>query len=570
MRRVLVILAAAFLIIVSAPMSKAEVIPSPPQWNGLVHRDCDETPSFCPDPFNRRNYEGEYVGHDEPALLFYSKKKGSGHSSFYTLRLPKEPPTKPNQKGSGGVYNFQIHHLFWFGMAMCDTQSAPAPNPQSRCEPDSDKNIFDSPDPTAKDYIGKHPGSAFLELQFYAPGWIDSPELVSDSTWFAALTISSYSVNMNTGQQNNGDCVSREFQPAGLEPQNFAVVTKNGVPLLPSNPLGISFGTFKFDLSNVLSMYGGDIVKVSIEDTPEGVKVELDDITTGQSGSMIAGIAEGFGQVNFQPNASSCSVTPYAFHPMYDTSTVHTRVPWTEHTYNIAFADELGHFEFCNKFNASLQCTVPGVDDPRLDADDFPCANPGFFGLPSSFIQITGCIGADLDFDGTPYRLSWPGTNWATDASLHPEPIRFRGAQFRGPGNSGFDDFDRVAFEANMPGIEPLSICALNGAGCVNPPPGAQFYPIFSTTTSANGQCLWQFGGLNIPGTTNNFGGTSTAEFGGLLTYFVPAVGGPSFLVNNFRQILNSNPCRVNDRRPNGSVNRTARSNMRTVMLGPR
>jgi hypothetical protein len=543
MRRLLMLLAGTFLVSPLTLMSQTEVVQSPSQWDRLIHTNCDETTSgFCADRFNRQNYEGEYIGHDEPALLFYSKKKGSGRSSFYTLRLPKEPPTKPKQDGTGGVYNFQLHPTFWFGMALCDTQSSPNPDPLSTCEPGSDENIFDNPDPTAKDYIGKHPGSAFLELQFYPPGWIGSPGLLSATAWTAALTAESFSLNMNTGQRNNVSCLNQ----VGLEPQNFANITKNGVPLFPGNPLNIAFGTSKFDLSNVLTMHGGDVINVSIVDTPEGLKVVLEDVTTGQSGSMIAGIDQGFGQVNFQPAASTCSITPYAFHPMYDTTSEHTRVPWTAHTYNISFSDEIGHFEFCNGVNSSFHCTVAGVDDLHLDADDFPCANPAFFGLPLSFIQITGCIGSDFDFDGTPYRLSWPGTNSATDASLHPEPIQFSGAQFQGPGNSGLRDYDRVAFEADMPAIEPLHICALNGAGCVNPPPGALFYPIFSTTL-VNGQCMWQFGGPNIPGTTDSFGGTSTAEFGELLNSFYPDVGGPVFIVNNFRRILKSNPCEVNN-----------------------
>jgi hypothetical protein len=63
------------------------------------------------------------------------------------------------------------------------------------------------------------------------------------------------------------------------------------------------------------------------------------------------------------------------------------------------------------------------------------------------------------------------------------------------------------------------------GNGCTNPPPGAQFYPIYSTGSSTmnpshNGHCVWQLGGPNIPGTTNTFGGNSTAEYGPLLFSF--------------------------------------------------
>jgi hypothetical protein len=77
----------------------------------------------------------------------------------------------------------------------------------------------------------------------------------------------------------------------------------------------------------------------------------------------------------------------------------------------------------------------------------------------------------------------------------------------------------------------------------VNPPPGAQFYPIYSTRGGVTG-CEWQLGGANIPGTRNSFGGTSTAEYGPLLKLTYPGVGfQPSSRFNDFRQVLAQNPC---------------------------
>ena len=32
-------------------------------------------------------------------------------------RLPNDPPTPPNDNGTGGTWNFQLHPAFWFGMA---------------------------------------------------------------------------------------------------------------------------------------------------------------------------------------------------------------------------------------------------------------------------------------------------------------------------------------------------------------------------------------------------------------------------------------------------------------------
>jgi len=78
----------------------------------------------------------------------------------------------------------------------------------------------------------------------------------------------------------------------------------------------------------------------------------------------------------------------------------------------------------------------------------------------------------------------------------------------------------------------------------VNPPKGAAFYPIYSTTFPQAGLCVWQLGGAHIPGTHDTFGGTSTAEYGSLLTLPYPAANGaPTLRLNDFRNVLTSNPC---------------------------
>ena len=156
--------------------------------------------------------EGYYVGHDEPSLLFYSNTAGAGFNNTYRIKLPKDPPLFPKQDGSGGTWNFQLHPAFWFGMAMCDDQGNPNPGgspqfPNIPCAPASDSNIFDSPDPTAPDYIGRHPGTAFMEMQFYPPGWLFA--LFGEGTatqWTAALNIDSFQSNDNTGGHNNSAC----------------------------------------------------------------------------------------------------------------------------------------------------------------------------------------------------------------------------------------------------------------------------------------------------------------------------------------------------------------------------
>jgi hypothetical protein len=66
-----------------------------------------------------------------------------------------------------------------------------------------------------------------------------------------------------------------------------------------------------------------------------------------------------------------------------------------------------------------------------------------------------------------------------------------------------------------------------------------------ATHGTFSGQCIWQFGGPAITGTTNTFGGTSAAEYGPLLqfNYPQPIAAGSVARYNNFRNTLDPNPC---------------------------
>ena len=68
---------------------------------GINPHDCDEGGALCTETVDPIGYNGAYTGHDEPSLLFYSNTKGSGNHMTYTLRLPADPPTPPNQLGTG-------------------------------------------------------------------------------------------------------------------------------------------------------------------------------------------------------------------------------------------------------------------------------------------------------------------------------------------------------------------------------------------------------------------------------------------------------------------------------------
>ena len=60
--------------------------------------NCDDVSSgLCTDTYLHKSYDGKYVGHDEPSLLFYSDTPGAGNSSIYQLTLPKDSPAEAGQ-----------------------------------------------------------------------------------------------------------------------------------------------------------------------------------------------------------------------------------------------------------------------------------------------------------------------------------------------------------------------------------------------------------------------------------------------------------------------------------------
>ncbi len=58
---------------------------------------CVQHPQLCTEVNNPVSYNGySYTaGHDEPSMLFYSNKAGSGNSNVYHLTLPTDPATAP-------------------------------------------------------------------------------------------------------------------------------------------------------------------------------------------------------------------------------------------------------------------------------------------------------------------------------------------------------------------------------------------------------------------------------------------------------------------------------------------
>jgi hypothetical protein len=364
--------------------------------------------------------------------------------------------------------------------------------------------------------------------------------------WCAALNIDSLSLNPVTGQANNSACLSR----VGEEYVNFAFITKNGKSTGPANPVdATTSGTYTPSPAD-LFMNSGDHLSVAFTDTSNGLKVSIKDLTTGRTGSMTAGKANGFAQIKYDPTGSSCTAIPYNFHPMYSSSSTKTRVTWAAGSYNVAFDTEIGHFQFCNgayKIPATqfgllpngspTVCPSPdtegrGVNAQPPDGDDLFC----FPAKEALVFKVAGCSFTNTGFDGASYQRLWQDGN----TRMHPTPFQFTSPT---TGANYTTQYSQIGFETDLPAVE--STCNPNtGARCTLIPQTdsgtpAAFYPFYSTAKVA-GSCYWQFGN-DIPGEISDFG--QNGQYGTLLQQSYTNTGGSSSpAYQDFRKIIR-NPC---------------------------
>ena len=83
------------------------------------------------------------------------------------------------------------------------------------------------------------------------------------------------------------------------------------------------------------------------------------DLTTGQSGFMIASETNGF----MHTSPADCSGTPFNFRPEYSSAAASNILPWGAGPYNVNTQFEIGHFEACTSvtdpqpFSASFHDT---------------------------------------------------------------------------------------------------------------------------------------------------------------------------------------------------------------------
>jgi hypothetical protein len=495
-----------------------------------------------------------YVGHDEPSVKFISSANGSGNTMTYGMQLSTDPSKTPTATGSVTQYG-ELSVAPWFGLPICDSQSYP----QNPCTPLSDSNSGGISDTGAA-------GSAFMELQFYPPGFtpfIDSTSC-SKTQWCAALTIDSLECTFNFATCNSG-CV---------EPVNFSFLQTNGVPPGPPAPQDPTASTFLGD-SHTLKMNPGDVLKVSISNVADsgvpdvgGLKASVTDVTTGQTGYIVASAKNGFAQSQGIQGPADCSGIPHSFHAEYNSAQQQNQVPWAALEGGVLMEQEIGHGESCSSVSSKLGFATSYSDgssyvDPKLyqvcnggtegrgKKGEGPCnintgncqhaTTQGKTGPKACPVKNAG-TGALCEFsdancfpkgsrpvllNGLPatenasVAICYQGTfqngdldfdgnsyraDWPNGSGNFPTPMRFVG-----PFTNG-GTYPKIQFETDALGSEGL--CNVNtGHNCTTPPLGSKFYPFWTMNNtqtlsglSGKGVCVWNFGNVISHVTTKNFG----------------------------------------------------------------
>ncbi len=428
---------------------------------------------------------GHYIGHDEPTMQFYSRRPGSSTDVTWVQTLPRDPRRPPTVRGPRKdiTHFFELMPSLWYSMDLCDPESYPL----LPCKPDSDTN---SPH-------GSYPGggSAFLELQFYPPGFPPLADGLScdDAHWCAALTIDSLECTPGFSTCNNR-CI---------EPVNFAFVQTNGVPTGPPSPQRADLNTLTPNQRTLL-MNPGDKLRIRIFDNRKAGALEtrIRDLSSGRTGFMLASAGNGF----MNTSIANCSGTPWSFRPLYSTARQVNDGGWAVANINVAY--EVGHFTPCTRLQDYAPVQVGSFADPAWQICRGPYENAGppdgtnpsgerndgiCFKAGDTHGQLnsapdlaTGCTGADLDYDGTSYWPDWPDS---VTPGMFPSPLTMRQ-----PTTVNGKRYPRMQFLTDNPATNNRCSPA-HLARCVVPPPQApgHFYPYW-TQARVHGACVWEFG----------------------------------------------------------------------------
>ncbi|HEU5214508.1 MAG TPA: hypothetical protein VFU30_03115 [Gaiellaceae bacterium] len=472
---------------------------------------------------------GHYIGHDEPDLTFLSNRPGSGNDVTWTETLPMDPAAAPTvaNPGSDVTHFFELSVAPWFSMALCNPQSYPL-NP---CTPNSDANA-----PSGRFTGG---GSSFLEVQFYPPGEAPFFDNVScDAThWCASLHINDAECTFGFASCNT-NCE---------EPTNFAFIQKDGVPTGPPSPQESNLATSTPN-GETLLMSPGDTLRVHIFDAPaEGgghaLEVQIDDLTSGETGFMQASAANGYMQTQF----ADCSGIPFNYEPEYSSAAKANVVPWGAIAADISTEFEIGHATPCTSLsdlstNFGLDFITGGdpffltCHGPYEAADDGAADNPESLGVaglggdgfcypagdthstlypPGTYLggsvppnPVDFCLdalaGGDLDFDGTSY---WP--DWPTGTS----PTATNPGSFvqSAPLSQGHK-YPQSFFQTDVALSESACEESADTSPCTVPPDGpGNFYPFWSTQRHGS-DCSILFGNVTSGPGVNSYG--QEAQYG--------------------------------------------------------
>jgi hypothetical protein len=353
---------------------------------------------------------------------------------------------------------------------------------------------------------------------------------------------------------------------------NFAYLQRNGVPAGPPSPQLSDNSTLTPNLQT-LKMHSGDVLVVSITDplkgSNAGFTTRIDDLTSHQSGFMIASAKNGF----MNTDVTTCDGTPHTFHAEYATAAQQNQVPWAALEGGVLMQQEIGHFESCNSVTNSLPISESGgtFSDPHVfqtcmggsegkkAVGEGPCSlstgickhsttegTTGPIACPSNnagsgqlcefadgecfpkgyrvvtmngvatkeHAPVAGCLdnffqNGDLDWDGTSYQ---PNT-WPNGRPTQPTAFRYIG-----PFTSG-KSYPQIQFETDAPGSEFLCNTT-TGNNCLVKPLGSKFYPFWTLNNTQRlagvkapaAACVWNFGNV-LPGVTKQAFGKD-AQYG--------------------------------------------------------
>jgi hypothetical protein len=254
-------------------------------------------------------------------------------------------------------------------------------------------------------------------------------------------------------------------------------------------------------------MSPGDKLTIRIFDNKRAGALEtsVTDHATGRTGFMIASAKNGF----MNTSIADCSGTPWNFRPLYSTAKRVNQGGWAAANINVAY--EIGHFIPCTTVHGFAPIPVGSYKDPSWnfcrgpyestgppdgskpsgEVNDAPCYKAGDTHGPLHAAPdlVTGCIGGDLDYDGTSYWTDWPDS---VTPGMFPSALLMQG-----PTTVGGAPYAQIQFLTDNPASN-LRCNISTGAGCVVPPPQApgHFYPYW-TKAMVSGACVWEFGHMS-------------------------------------------------------------------------